>query len=133
MRHEKRWEPLNRGEGVSSFTDDLLVKVLAEERNGLGLFEVAEPFAFDIGFLGSGETIIVPAGFRTDFASIPWFARWLFPTSGKVAKAALLHDYMLLLNDPRAADAFEEALAVAGVGQPRRWIMVTAVRLWSLL
>jgi hypothetical protein len=65
---------LNRGEGVSSFTDDLLVKVLAEERNGLGLFEVAEPFAFDIGFLGSGETITVPIGFRTDFASIPWFA-----------------------------------------------------------
>jgi hypothetical protein len=58
---------------MSSFTDDLLVKVLAEERNGLGLFEVAEPFAFDIGFLGSGETITVPIGFRTDFASIPWF------------------------------------------------------------
>jgi hypothetical protein len=40
---------------------------------------------------------------------------------------------MLLLGDQRAADAFEEALAVAGFGQPRRWIMVTAVRLWSLL
>jgi hypothetical protein len=123
----------NLGEGMSSFTDDSLVKVLAEERNGLGLFEVAERFAFDIGFLGSGETIIVPIGFRTDFASIPWFARWQFPTSGKVAKAALLHDYMLLLNDPRAADAFEEAITVAGVGQPRRWIMATTVRLWSLL
>jgi hypothetical protein len=123
----------HRGVAVSSFTDDLLVKVLAEERKGLGLFEVAHPFTFDIGFLGSGETIVVPAGFQTDFASIPWFARWLFPTSGKVAKAALLHDYMLLLNDPRASNAFDQALAVAGVGQPRRWIMVTAVRLWSLL
>jgi hypothetical protein len=40
---------------------------------------------------------------------------------------------MLLLKDRRAADAFEEALQVAGVGQPRRWIMVMAVRLWSVL
>ena len=116
---------------MSSFTEDLLVKVLAEERNGQGLFEVAQPFTFDIGFLGSGETVLVPAGFVTDFASIPRFARSLFPTSGKVAKAALLHDYMLLLNDPRAADAFAEALKVAGVGKVRRWLMVAAVRLWN--
>jgi hypothetical protein len=41
---------------VSSLTEDLLVRVLAEERNGLGLFEVAQPFAFDIGqdLLGDG-------------------------------------------------------------------------------
>ncbi len=116
---------------MSSFTSDLLVKVLADERNGQGLFEVAQPFTFDLGFLGSGESITVPAGFQTDFASIPWFARWLFPISGKVAKAALLHDYMLLLNDPRASDAFAQALEAAGVGKVRRWIMVTAVRLWN--
>jgi hypothetical protein len=47
---------------VSSFTDDLSVKVLAEDRNGLGLFEVAEPFAFDIGFLGSGGDDYRPDG-----------------------------------------------------------------------
>ena len=116
---------------MSSFTEDLLVKVLADERNGQGLFEVALPFTFDLGFLGSGESITVPAGFLTDFASIPGFARWLFPISGKVAKAALLHDYMLLLNDPRASNAFAQALEVAGVGNVRRWIMVTAVRLWN--
>jgi hypothetical protein len=117
--------------GLSRIKEEARLRSLAARLAQLG--EVAEPFAFDIGFLGSGETIIVPTGFRTDFASIPWFARWLFPTNGKVAKPALLHDYMLILIDPRAADAFEEALAVAGVGQPRRWIMATTVRLWSLL
>jgi hypothetical protein len=116
---------------MSSFTDDLLVKVLAEERNGQGLFEVAQPFTFDLGFLGSGETIVVPAGFQTDFASIPGFARWLFPISGKVGKAALLHDYMLFAKDRRASDAFAQALQVAGVGPIRRWLMVAAVRLWN--
>ncbi len=118
---------------MSSFTDDLLVRVLADERNGQGLFEVAVPFTFDLGFLGSGETVLVPAGFVTDFASIPWFARWLLPISGKVAKAALLHDYMLALYDPRAPSAFAEALEVAGVGPIRRWIMVAGVRLWAVL
>ncbi len=116
---------------MSSFTEDLLVKVLADERNGQGLFEVAQPFTFDLGFLGSGETILVPAGFITDFASIPRLARWLFPISGKVAKAALLHDYMLLLNDPRATKAFSQALEAAGLGKGRRWLMVAAVRLWN--
>jgi len=116
---------------MSSFTDDLLVKVLADERNGQGLFELAAPFTFDIGFLGSGETVLVPAGFVTDFASIPGFARWLLPISGKAAKAALLHDYMLSVGDRRAADAFSDALKAAGVGPVKRWIMVAGVRLWA--
>ena len=119
---------------MSSFTDDPLhVTVLADERNGLGLFELDAPFTFDLGFLGSGETIVVPAGFRTDFASIPRFARSLFPTSGKVAKAALLHDFMLSIGDPRAADAFNDALIAARVSAWRRWTMVAAVRLWFLI
>lgn len=118
---------------MSSFTADLLVKVLAEERDGEGLFEVAEPFTFDIGFLGSGETVTVPAGFQTDFCTIPWFARWLFPISGKAAKAALLHDWMLKLGDRRAATAFSDALRAAGIKPWRRWIMVAAVRLWAVI
>ena len=118
---------------MSSFTADLLVKVPAEERDGEGLFEVAEPFTFDLGFLGSGETVTVPAGFQTDFCTIPRFARWLFPTSGKAAKAALLHDYMLKLGDYRAARAFSDALRAADVKPWRCWIMVAAVRLWAII
>lgn len=112
---------------------DLLVKVLADERDGQGLFELAAPFSFDIGFLGSGETVTVPAGFVTDFCTIPRLARWLFPISGRAAKAALLHDYMLKLGDRRAAAAFDDALRAARIGAFRRWVMVTAVRLWAAI
>ena len=118
---------------MSSFTEDLIVKVLAKQRNGLGLFELVVPFTFDLGFLGSGETVTVPAGFVTDFASIPGFARWLLPISGKAAKAALLHDYMLSQGDKRAPEAFADALKAAGVGPIKRWLMVAGVRLWAAL
>lgn len=116
---------------MSSFTADLLVKVLSEERNGIGVFELTHPFTFDIGFLGSGESVTVPAGFRTDFCSIPRIARWLLPITGKAAKAGMVHDYLLVTNDPRATKAFAEALEVAGVGRFRRALMVTAVRIWT--
>lgn len=39
-------------------------------------------------------TVIVPAGFRTDFASVPRGLWNVFPPVGKYAPAAVLHDYL---------------------------------------
>lgn len=37
----------------------------------------------------------VPAGFMTDFASIPWFARWMFRSTGApYQRAAVMHDWL---------------------------------------
>lgn len=116
---------------MSSFTAPLILEALASERRGLGEFRVYLPFAYDIGHLGSGDTVTVPAGFETDLASIPWFARAFIPISGRVAKPALVHDYMLSRGDARADDVFAEALRVAGVGRATAWLMVQAVRLRS--
>ena len=38
--------------------------------------------------------IVIPIGFKTDFASIPWYVRWLIKVNGKHRLAALLHDYL---------------------------------------
>lgn len=116
---------------MSSFTDALILEALASERRGLGEFRVHEPFSYDIGHLGSGDTVTVPSGFNTDLASVPWFARAFIPISGRVAKPALVHDFMLSTGDPRADDVFAEALHVAGVGRATAWLMVQAVRLRS--
>ena len=116
---------------MSSFTDPLILEALASERRGLGEFRVHEPFSYDIGRLGSGDTVTVPAGFDTDLASVPWFARAFIPISGRVAKPALVHDFMLSTGDARADDVFAEALRVAGVGRATAWLMVQAVRLRS--
>ena len=118
---------------MSSFTAPLVLVALATERSGQGEFRVHEAFSYDVGFLGSGETITVPAGYDTDLCSLPWFARPFIPIAGRMAKPALLHDWLLELGDPRAHDVFDEALGVAQVPALTRRIMVRAVRAWAAL
>lgn len=56
---------------------------------------VETPIAWEIGCLGSGRYIEIPKGFRTDFASIPWFARWFVtPLEQPQYRAAALHDVL---------------------------------------
>lgn len=38
--------------------------------------------------------ITIPAGFVTDYASVPRGLHWLIPPDGPYAKAAVLHDYL---------------------------------------
>lgn len=118
---------------MSSFTEPLILEAMPEERAGRGLFRVYQPFGYEIGAKGSGDCVRVPAGYVTDLCSIPAVARPFLPLSGRVAKPALLHDWLIDHADPRAADVFDEALGVAGVSPLTRFILVTAVRLWARL
>lgn len=117
---------------MSSFTNDLIVRIEQGEWNGVGTFTVLEEFQYDVGHLGSGKTIVVPRGFVSDGLSIPWFARAFFPILGKGAKAGVLHDYLLWTGIPRqeAAAIFREALGVLGVRNPRRALMYWSVKYW---
>ena len=112
------------------FTDPLDVRLLDTERDGLGEFETLHPFTYDVGYFGSGQSVTVPAGYVTDFASIPRWARGHVPITGRGAKAALLHDWLLDQDDPRANDVFAEALTLAGVPWLRRTAMVAAVKVY---
>lgn len=79
----------------------------------------------------AGETIIVPAGFRTDLASIPRLFQNIVPVNGRHRPAAVLHDYLFVVQDrSRAAvDAiFLDAMEAAGVPWAQRWVMYAAVR-----
>jgi len=51
---------------MSRFTKALIVSPLADGKTWV----LIEPFAYDVGELGSGDTIEVSKGFKTDFASI---------------------------------------------------------------
>jgi hypothetical protein len=113
---------------MSSFTEPLILEALATEQKGRGIFLVHKPFSYDIGYLGSGDTITVPAGFATDLCSVPALARPFIPLAGRMAKPALLHDWLLVQGDPRAHDVFDEALKVAGVRDLTRRAVVAAVR-----
>lgn len=79
------------------------------------------------------EIIDVPAGYVTDFFSVPRILWWLFPRDGRGRAAAVVHDYIytdLCRVYTRAeADAiFREALRVKGVSSWRRWAMWAGVR-----
>lgn len=63
----------------------------------------------------AGHTIItVPAGFDTDFSSIPAFARWLFRFDS-VDLAGCCHDWAYYVGVPRApADEIWRLVAISG-------------------
>ena len=117
---------------MSSFTKPLDVRIMDKTRDGLGLFELLTSFVYEVGDLGSGVTVCVPAGFVTDLATIPRWARPFLMQAGPSGKAAVLHDFLVGTNDERATDIFDEALEVAGVNSFARWCMVTAIRIWSV-
>lgn len=77
-----------------------------------------------------GAVVIVPAGFVTDFASVPAPGRILISGHGHDRWAAVVHDYLYhTKHDRKQADAiFLEALEVSGVNVIKRRVMYRAVR-----
>lgn len=85
-------------------------------------------------YRGTDQEFTVPAGFVTDFASIPRLVVWLIPRYGVYTKAAILHDFVSGGDEVNHADAdglFRRALRELGVSVPRRWMMWAAVRVAS--
>ena len=85
-------------------------------------------------FTTSGREIIVPRGFITDFASVPWGVRNFFPKDYDGTQAAVLHDYLYSkrfkhgITRKECDDIFLEAMKVLNVGWLRRQVMHKAVR-----
>ena len=76
--------------------------------------------------------ITVPAGFETDFASIPRGLWNILPKHGRQDKAAVLHDYLYVHNGVTRAEAdalFREAMEAEGVGRVARNAMYLGVRI----
>lgn len=83
------------------------------------------------------EKYIVPAGFITDFASIPrLFWTVVGHPAGKYAQAAVLHDYLYRTNSVSRAKAdslFREAMIVLGVPFYQRWVLWAGVRVGGFI
>lgn len=117
---------------MSSFTAELHVMVTQRRRRGRCLAVLLTPFVYEVGALGSGERIEVPAGFETDFTSTPRWAWWLEPPLGPAGKASVLHDWLYETQARPRAEAdrvFAEALAVLQVPRWKRALLWAAVRL----
>ncbi|MGW4773745.1 DUF1353 domain-containing protein [Nocardia sp. NPDC004278] len=95
-------------------------------------WRVVEPLVYH----GATAEFVIPAGFRTDFASVPRALVWLVPRYGIYTRAAILHDYLRSSNAVSVADAdgiFRRCLREFRVSIPRRYMMWAAVRLGSRL
>lgn len=86
------------------------------------------PMQYEVG--DSGQYIIVPRGFVTDFASTPPALRPLFPKLGRYIVAAIVHDYLYwnqTCTRQQADRIFEMAMEKAKVDSIRRNLMWVAV------
>jgi hypothetical protein len=99
---------------------------------GGDLWRLAEEFYYRVGSEDSGDIIIVPIGTITDFASIPWAFRGIYPKAGPYLPAAILHDYLCetrLRPSYEAHAIFREAMEVLEIPKLRREMFYRAV-LW---
>lgn len=55
-------------------------------------FMLVDPLIYEIK--RSGKTVVVPGGFVTDFASVPWYARWFISVLGRHSIPTIVHDYL---------------------------------------
>ncbi len=115
---------------LGGFSGEVVVKPILPEGTR---WTLVEPFSYR----AKHETFVVPAGFTTDFASVPRVLVWLLPRYGKWTQAAILHDYLWDLarsGKIRKSDAdgiFNRAMRELGVPFLRRWVMWAAVRFAS--
>lgn len=117
-------------------------------------WEVLEPFEYRLGAPDGVERVVIPAGFLTDFASIPRALWPALPPTGKYGKAAVVHDWLYqrreirqspsyespaghivlkpvvtrLVNRGQADAIFNEAMAVLEVRRTQRWTIFSGVR-----
>lgn len=126
---------------MSSFTNSAFLEVLDDFR-----FRLIKPFEYYVGNPDAPDAVYtVPAGFETDFASVP---RWMWsflPPTGRYTKAAILHDYLVTPEQTgpqgyshtpvprdRADELFYESMLVLGVKPHLAWLMYQSVRLYSI-
>ena len=106
--------------------------LLGEVRNGVQWFVLSANLVWQTRVGDGYFRVKVPAGFETDFASVPRFFSRLFPATGTWSKPAVVHDY--LYQAPGGCSRFladclfREAMIQEGVKPWRAWLMWVAVR-----
>jgi len=114
---------------MSKFLTALDVELVDDDQNdGRGAWRLTEPFVYQSDIAGN---ITVPAGFVTDFASVPRVPVAFWLTGDTAHDAAVVHDYLYTTGqvDRATADAvLLEAMALSGIPAWRRYAMYWAVR-----
>lgn len=100
----------------------------------IATYHLIEPLSFESRVNGGSLRVVVPAGFITDFASIPRIFWSRLPHDGPWAPASVIHDYLYTTRTCSRflADAiFREGMYALGVPALRRLVIYYAVRLFG--
>lgn len=119
------------------FRDDRLTVHRVNDRE----WELTLPLVYD----GRDDRIVVPVGFRTDFASVPRSLQWLAPSTGKYTLAAILHDFLcgrtregvahgvgFSIRSRDVDGLFRRVMREEGVGPVQRWLLWSGVRIGAI-
>lgn len=113
--------------------DARFLSVLRVERvAGSGSWVLVSELAFSSVVLN--RLVIVPIGFRTDFASVPRLPLAFLLFGGVADEAAVVHDFLYstgACSRKLADEVFAEASKACGVAAWRRWPMWLGVRLFG--
>lgn len=113
----------------NTFLTPLVVEVMPSGKR----FRLHYEFTYLWKYKDLTVKITVPAGFVTDLASIPRFARAIIPKLGKYNKAAVVHDYIYQyghsISRKMADQCFRDGMIDLGVSKWKRVLMYWAVRI----
>lgn len=118
---------------VSEFKTRVIVEVADEQY----LFTLVRPLVYFSAYLQ--RELVVPVGFQTDFASIPWVFHSFCQVNGKHRAAAVVHDYLCVhkheegITQADADKVFLEAMETLGVRFSQRKVMYRAVRTYQTI
>ena len=115
---------------MSSFITPLVVKIHTKNPRERELFL---PFTY---ITKSGDKITVPAGFFTNFASVPRILWGILPQLDHYGKAAVIHDYLyrtpnLQYTRKQADNILKDACEDLNVKPWKTWALYSAVRLFG--
>jgi len=99
----------------------------------------------ELRYDGGDQGWTIPAGFETDFATVPRVIQWLIPTYGRYTLAAILHDFFCVelgkayrerrtpfITSRDTDGVFRRVMRELGVPFAQRWLIWTGVR-WGAL
>lgn len=116
---------------MSKFLTDLEVELVSDATNsGRGTWRLTAPLVYQSDV--AKQTFTVPAGFETDFASVPRAPIAFLLTADSAHAASAVHDFLYTPPHQVARDiadaVLKEASEVSGVPDWRAWLMWAGVR-----
>jgi len=112
----------------NSFKTPLVVEVMPSGKR----FKLHFSFIYIWKYKRIKVKVVVPAGFETDFASIPQPFHWFISKLGRYNKAAVIHDFIYQqghsISRKMADQCFRDGMVDLGVDKWKRTLMYWGVR-----